>query len=478
MDVTDSVYARCMGELHSLREGRFERVTQSLENLRALVNQLKSLLALVEDTRIDSPSVDVAGRPASANYGVCADPQPFPSADQMRVFAHMAAELNSTRRRVHEMEQISAERSPGAPSRGPGATVPPGASETQQWPSTSAVPSRRAEDNLPTAVSNFASETQALRHAPGSMWQLRWVLPEDGHGRRGVARGSRDPILSFDPRWGGYQPADLAAHPGPVGIRTLPVTPFGTLSPAEPGLEPVHNMIQELSAVANYPMYRLDSTSRLVISGDVGQIAKYVQRCCGPRPTMKSFDGTDAIQLPPFLKYIRIAFNFPHLTEGVAIRVFAHFLERDAERLYTSNTMRGLRAGQLHDDTRGPSLVNQFIKRYLTDDVLAEAFDAVPSARQLPHETENTFADRLESAAFRCTAVFSEQALAHYFVRGLSTAAWVAVAETVQRLPGQQKTKLSTIRRIATAEGTTYCARRGTTLPDPKPARKSGRTPR
>ena len=101
-----------------------------------------------------------------------------------------------------------------------------------------------------------------------------------------------------------------------------------------------------------------------------------------------------------------------------------------------SYTIRGLRASQLHDDTSWPGLFNQFIKRYPTDDVLGEAFDAVASARQLPHETENTFADRLESAAFRCTAVFSEQALAHCFVPGLSTAIRAAVAETVQRLPG------------------------------------------
>ena len=140
--------------------------------------------------------------------------------------------------------------------------------------------------------------------------------------------------------------------------------------------------------------------------------------------------------------------------------------------------MRGLRAGQLHDDTSWPGLVNQFIKRYLTNDVLGEAFDAVASARQLPHETEITFTDRLESAAFRFTVVFSEQALAHYFVRGLSTATRAAVSVTVQRLPGQQKTERSTIRRIETAEVKTYRARRGLPLPDPKPAAKGVRTPR
>ena len=66
--------------------------------------------------------------------------------------------------------------------------------------------------------------------------------------------------------------------------------------------------------------------------------------------------------------------------------------------------MRGLRAGQLHDHVGLQGLVNHFLKRYLTDDVLGgEAYNAVATARQQPHETENIFADRLETVAFRCT---------------------------------------------------------------------------
>ena len=108
--------------------------------------------------------------------------------------------------------------------------------------------------------------------------------------------------------------------------------------------------------------------------------------------------------------------------------------------------------------------------------MLGEAYDAVATAQQQYHETESTFADRLETAAFRCTAVFSEQSLAHYFERGLAPATRAAVSETGQRLPSRQKTDLPTIRRIATAEGTTYRARRGLPLPDSKPAGRTGRT--
>ena len=120
--------------------------------------------------------------------------------------------------------------------------------------------------------------------------------------------------------------------------------------------------------------------------------------------------------------------------------------------------------------------MNQFLKRYLTDDVLNEAYDAVATALKHPHETESTFADRLETAAFWCTAVFSEQPLGLYFVRGLAPATRAAVSENFQRLPSSRKTYLPTIRRIATAERTTYRARRGLPLADPKLAGKAGRT--
>ena len=135
-----------------------------------------------------------------------------------------------------------------------------------------------------------------------------------GTGRGEAARGSREPILSFEPRWGDYQPQDLTTLQDPVDVRSLPVTPFGTLGPAAPGVEAVHTMIQEFSAVATYRMYRLDNVSALVTSGDARRIAKYVLRCRGLRPTMRSFNGTNAIELLPFLKIVHITFNSQQLT--------------------------------------------------------------------------------------------------------------------------------------------------------------------
>lgn len=55
IDVSDAAYTRCMNELRSFREGWFDRVSQSLENLRALVYQLQSRLGRVGDLRLDDP---------------------------------------------------------------------------------------------------------------------------------------------------------------------------------------------------------------------------------------------------------------------------------------------------------------------------------------------------------------------------------------------------------------------------------------
>ena len=106
-------------------------------------------------------------------------------------------------------------------------TVHPGASEAQEWRPTRAVTSWSAKDIKLTTDAHLASECQALPHAFGSMWQARRVLYRDDQDRGGAARGSREPILSFNPRWGSYQPVDLTTHPVPLDVRTLPVTMSG-----------------------------------------------------------------------------------------------------------------------------------------------------------------------------------------------------------------------------------------------------------
>ena len=80
IDVSDVIYACCMEELRSLREGRYDRVTQFLENLRALVDQLQCRLSLVEDSRLNAPDVFGEGRRERPSSAGRSDARPFPSA--------------------------------------------------------------------------------------------------------------------------------------------------------------------------------------------------------------------------------------------------------------------------------------------------------------------------------------------------------------------------------------------------------------
>ena len=125
IDVSDAVYNRCMTELRSLCKGRFDRVTSSLVNLRALIDELHSRPVLVEDSRFASPGPSGQGRPESPTSARRPEARTSPSAEQLGAFAHLSAELNATRRRARDMERTMAEMLPGAPSRGPGGTVPP-----------------------------------------------------------------------------------------------------------------------------------------------------------------------------------------------------------------------------------------------------------------------------------------------------------------------------------------------------------------
>ena len=115
IDVPDQVYWQCMEELHLFSKGRFDHVTQSFENLRALLDQLQSRLALPGNWSLDSPldhREDRPERPASSRRP---DAQTFPSVEQMQVLPHMASELNSTRRRTREVKRTSTARSPRSP---------------------------------------------------------------------------------------------------------------------------------------------------------------------------------------------------------------------------------------------------------------------------------------------------------------------------------------------------------------------------
>lgn len=139
---------------------------------------------------------------------------------------------------------------------------------------------------------------------------------------------------------------------------------------------------------------------------------KNFQRFRGIRPTTRNFDSTYPVQLVQLLKGIRITLNEQHLNKGVVVRFLEYFLELNEEHLNTKYSMRSLRIGQLHEDTGWARHENQFIKRYVLEKMLGETYDTVATEQQRLQDANNSFAERSDSAVYRCTSVLSNQSLA------------------------------------------------------------------
>ena len=59
----DAVYSSRMDELRSLRDGQFDRVSQSPEKIRVLLDRLHLQLVLVENSGLENPATYGEGRP-------------------------------------------------------------------------------------------------------------------------------------------------------------------------------------------------------------------------------------------------------------------------------------------------------------------------------------------------------------------------------------------------------------------------------
>ena len=106
-----------------------------------------------------------------------------------------------------------------------------------------------------------------------------------------------------------------------------------------------------------------------------------------------------------------------------------------------------------------PHVIHAVIQRYLSDDVLQEAYDRVTRARQGADEDEVAFAVRLEASVRDCSGVFGQHDLVSYYVQGLPEAIRHTVREKVSSLEHSEQGNLLRVRRIALGEGKTHRAR-------------------
>ena len=253
-----------------------------------------------------------------------------------------------------------------------------------------------------------------------------------------------------------------------------------TPGPYCPGLLPLTTLLAPFAEVISYRSYRLRNTWGDVTLAENGNITRIKRRFDDLYPGFAPFDGSTPIRLLEFLTTLRDGFNSLEASEEVAALLLTYYLEGSAKTLYASQHSSGVRSEAGAPAGTWSYLIHEFIKRYLTDDVLQTAYEQVTDARQKANEDENAFADRVAKAARDCCNVFRDRELVNYFIRGLLPATRDAVTERVRNLtPNEQGvnlfvskvTDITVARRIATAEGNKFRARvKVTTTPAPKKA--------
>ena len=77
---------------------------------------------------------------------------------------------------------------------------------------------------------------------------------------------------------------------------------------------------------------------------------------------------------------------------------------------------------------------------------------------QKPTEDENAYADRIIAAVHDCSNVLEDHTLVHYYVRVLLELSRGKVIEDMRRLPEHGQRDLTSIRRLAFAQGNTVRA--------------------
>ena len=174
---------------------------------------------------------------------------------------------------------------------------------------------------------------------------------------------------------------------------------------------------------------------------------------------MHNFDGGKPLRLLGLFHTLKKAFNALGVAEAVGCRALNFFMTGEAERFYDSQTSPGYLTSGASKRFTWPHLVDAFLKRYLTDDVLTDAMEKVTRIAQKPGENETDYSNRLSAAAQECSNVFTERELVNHFVSGLRPTTRAAISEKLMTLNHTQRSDLTVVRRMALAEGNTYRAR-------------------
>ena len=142
---------------------------------------------------------------------------------------------------------------------------------------------------------------------------------------------------------------------------------------------------------------------------------------------------------------------------------------------YESFASRGSLSATRSREFKWPHVLHALLGRYLTDSELQNARDRVTLISQRPAEEENAYADQIIAASHDCSNVFEDHTLVHYYVRGLLETSRDKVIEDMRRLPEHEQHDLTSIHRLAFAQGNTVRAQSQATAKARAPSHR--RTP-
>ena len=100
----------------------------------------------------------------------------------------------------------------------------------------------------------------------------------------------------------------------------------------------------------------------------------------GLYPTLGTYSGAKPISLLGFLSTLKEAFNSCGTSEAVAVRALAYFLAKESKDLYQAQGSPGALDNRNALKATCPFETNALIRRFLADDILQSAYDAVVRA--------------------------------------------------------------------------------------------------
>ena len=176
-----------------------------------------------------------------------------------------------------------------------------------------------------------------------------------------------------------------------------------------PGLVPHVPMHTPFTLVVSYRHYRLKEKHADLQELESTMLYKIKRRFDSLYPTFQVFDGTEPIKLLEFLATVREGFNEVRASEALAVLALEYYLDGQAKTLYTALNTPGAQTTNSILGGTWPALVDSFINRYLTDDILQAAYEKITDPKRKQEEEENASANRLISAARESCNVFEDR---------------------------------------------------------------------